>query len=43
MGISYGEQLIAAMRELLPGQFFRVWPCTEMPTGRRNVWCGPVF
>jgi hypothetical protein len=41
MGVSYVNQLIEAMRELLPGQFFRVFPCTEIQIGRHNVWRGP--
>jgi len=40
MGTSYRDQLIKAMRELLPGQFFLVWRCMETGNGRRNGWFG---
>jgi hypothetical protein len=42
MGKSYCNQLLVAMGELLPGQFFLRWPCTEMSNGRRNGWLGPA-
>ena len=42
MDESYRSQLIEAMRELLPGQFFRVWPRGATPSGRRSGWPGPA-
>ena len=36
MSQSYRDELVVAMRELLPGQFFRVCPSTGMSLGRRS-------
>jgi hypothetical protein len=40
MGQSYRNELVVAMRTLLPGQFFRGWPFAEMWVGRRSGWLG---
>ncbi|MFN2111149.1 MAG: hypothetical protein ACK2UI_15955 [Anaerolineae bacterium] len=40
MGLSYREQLVVAMRELLPGRFFRRWQSMAAQNGRHNGWRG---
>lgn len=43
MGTSYRDQLIMAIGELLPGQFFPNCRCGEVSNGRRNGWRGRAF
>ncbi len=40
MGISYSDQLLVAIGELLPGQFFPSCRCGAVSNGRPNGWPG---
>lgn len=43
MGASYRDQLVKAIAELLPGQFFPNCRWGEVSNGRRSDWLGPAF